>query len=207
MRLGPGRRGVLALLLLLPALATARADEPAAAAPIRVLNDALLAAMKAGKTESFAKRVNLLGPAVEGAFDLPGILRTSVGPRWSEFSADDQKALLTAFTAFTLASYAANFDGYDGQRFEVLPDQRAVGPDLVVATRIVPKDGDPARIDYVMRQVAGAWKAVDVLLDGSISRVALQRSDFRTTLANGGAPALIRILNKKTADLAGGTPA
>ena len=207
MRFRLGRRGLLALLLLAPVLAAARADEPAAAAPIKLLNDALLAAMKAGKTESFTKRVSLLAPAVEGAFDLPGILRTSVGARWSEFSPDDQKALLAAFTAFTLASYAANFDGYDGQRFEVLPEQRAVGPDLVVATRIVPKDGDPARIDYVMRQVAGAWKAVDVLLDGSISRVALQRSDFRTTLAAGGAPALIRTLNKKTADLAGGTPA
>ena len=34
-----------------------------------------------------------------------------------------------------------------------------------------------------MRQVnADAWKAVDVLLDGTISRVAVQRSDFRSLL-------------------------
>ncbi len=34
---------------------------------------------------------------------------------------------------------------------------------------------------------AGGWRIVDVLLDGSISRVAVQRSDFRSLLGNGGA--------------------
>ena len=38
-----------------------------------------------------------------------------------------------------------------------------------------------------MRDDNGVWRAVDVLLDGSISRVAVQRSDFRKILANGDA--------------------
>ena len=55
-----------------------------------------------------------------------------------------------------------------------------------------------------MRQGGGAWKAVDVLADGSISRVAVQRSDFRRLVGRGGAQALIESLNRKTADLSGG---
>jgi phospholipid transport system substrate-binding protein len=55
-----------------------------------------------------------------------------------------------------------------------------------------------------MRQNGGPWQAVDVLADGSISRVAVQRSDFRRLLANGGAQALMTSLDHKTADLSAG---
>jgi phospholipid transport system substrate-binding protein len=54
-----------------------------------------------------------------------------------------------------------------------------------------------------MHQEGAAWKVVDVLLDGTISRVAVQRSDFRGVLAHGGAPALIASLERKVVDLAG----
>ena len=47
-------------------------------------------------------------------------------------------------------------------------------------------------------------KAVDVLADGSISRVAVQRSDFRDLLRNGGVPALITALRQKVVTLSGG---
>ncbi len=40
-----------------------------------------------------------------------------------------------------------------------------------------------------------------MLLDGSISRVAVQRSDFRTLLTGGDADALIASLRTKIADL------
>jgi phospholipid transport system substrate-binding protein len=56
-----------------------------------------------------------------------------------------------------------------------------------------------------MRNVGGAWRVVDVLADGSISRVAVQRSDFRRLVERGGAKALIESLNQKTTDLSGGT--
>jgi len=196
------------VFLLLGALATLQlaraADDSSITAPIAKLNEALLTIMKAGRSTPFTQRMKMLAPAIEQAFDLPGILRTSVGLRWNEFSADQKAELLRIFELFTLASYTANFDSFDGQRFEILPEIRQVGDERIVQTRIVPKNGDPSKLDYVMRQEGGVWKAVDVLLDGSISRVAIQRSDFRTTLASGGAPALIRTLHKKVADLSDG---
>jgi phospholipid transport system substrate-binding protein len=45
---------------------------------------------------------------------------------------------------------------------------------------------------------------VDVLAAGSISRVAVQRSDFRHLLSNGGGDALVASLQRKTSDLSGG---
>ena len=49
-------------------------------------------------------------------------------------------------------------------------------------TRIIQDNGEPIRLDYVMRQTDAGWRAVDILLDGTISRVAVQHSDFRALL-------------------------
>ena len=84
------------------------------------------------------------------------------------------------------------------------PDTRSLGNgDQVAQTRIISSSGESHELDYVMRQTAAAWKAVDVLADGSISRVAVQRSDFRRLVARGGGQALIDSLNQKTVDLSG----
>lgn len=183
----------------------ARAADAAVLAPIRALNEALSAVIKSGKATPFPERFDTLAPVVQRSFDLPTILRLVVGPRFAAFPPEAQEALLKEFHRFTVASYVVNFDGSSGERLQTLPGTRQVGDEQVVQSRIVfPKD-DPVRIDYVMRNENGTWRAVDVLLDGSISRVAVQRSDFRHILEAGGAPALIVSLRKKVAELSDGT--
>jgi phospholipid transport system substrate-binding protein len=51
-----------------------------------------------------------------------------------------------------------------------------------------------------MRPAGGGWKATDVLLDGTISQVAVLRSDF-TSLLLRGPNALVESLKQKTTDL------
>ena len=75
----------------------------------------------------------------------------------------------------------------------------------MVSTQLVSRDGTVRRIDFVMLEDGGRWQVVDVLLDGTISQVAVQRSDFHSLLASGGAPALIAGLRKKVATLSGNT--
>ena len=198
------RRTLIALSLVAPFARRAwAANLPAPASPIAALNDGLLAVMHAGATP-FASRMQTLQPLVERAFNLPLILRNSIGPRWTSFTPQQQAQLLDAFTNFTVASWVANFDKYDGERFEILPDLRSIGSDQVVQTRIVLRNGDPTRLDYVMRNSGNAWKAVDILLNGSISRVAVQRSDFRSQLTSSDPTPLIGMLREKVASLAAG---
>jgi phospholipid transport system substrate-binding protein len=203
------RRTLLRLSLSLIALiATAEAGHaappPELAGPVEDLYAALLTAMKAGKTTDFADRFAIIAPTLDRALDLPGILAMSVGPRWSSISAEDRAALAEAFRRFTISSYVVRFDMFNGQRFEVLPDVRTIGDERVLHTRIVRTTGEPRVLDYVMRQEGGRWKVVDVLSDGSISEIAVLRSDFRHILADGGAPALLASLNRKSAELSGG---
>ena len=181
------------------------ADGAASIAPIQRFNDALLAAMKAGPSMSFAQRAAMLTPVIEQTLDLDAILAASVGLRWPALP-DDQKAQVdTAFRRYTVASYAANFNSYTGQTFQMSPGVRSVGNgEVVVGTRLVSTDGSATPLDYVMRDTRSGWKAVDVLAGGSISRVAVQRSDFRHLLTSGGVPALMAALQSKVANLSGG---
>ena len=197
------RRALIGGLALLAARPAWAADGPDV--PIHRLLDALLASMKAGTTAPFPQRFAKLAPAVDGAYDLPATLQATVGPRWSSFTPAQQAQLLDAFRVFTIARYTDNFDEYGGERLEVLPDTRTAGSDQIVPTQIVPARGDTIRIDYVMHETPQGWRAVDVLLNGTISQVAVQRSDFRALLASGDPDALIASLREKTASLSGDT--
>jgi phospholipid transport system substrate-binding protein len=178
------------------------ATDPAVTAPIQGLCDTLLTVMKSGSATPFSQRFDMLAPAVDRALNLGTILQVSVGSMWSTLSADQHSSLLDAFRRYTINSYLSSFNSYDGQRFVIDPNLRTVGADQVVQTKIVPKSGDAHSLDYVMRQAGTDWKAVDVLAEGSISRVATQRSDFRSLVMRGGSDALLATLQKKAADLA-----
>jgi phospholipid transport system substrate-binding protein len=184
------------------ALPARAVDDGAVIAPIQHLVDGLRAVMKAGTGMPFSKRFAMLAPIIDQTFDLNAILRESIGAPWASLPPDQQSMLTQAFRSYTVASYVNNFDQADGVRFEVGPTPREVGSQRVVQTRIIPKSGDTHELDYVMRQVGSDWRAVDVLADGSISRVAVQRSDFRRLLNRGGAQALVESLRTKSADLA-----
>ncbi len=162
--------------------------------------------MKEGRRGSFQQRYATLAPAIEKALDLPFILRISVGLGWSSMSPEQRQELLEAFRKYTIASYLDNFDSYDGQKLVVDPATRQLATgEQVVSTQIVPQNGTPHRLDYVMHRTPdGTWKAIDVLADGTISRVAVQRSDWSSLLTQGGAPALLATLQKKTEALSQG---
>lgn len=195
-----GAAGVAGLTPIAGAVA-----DPAAVALIQNLCNGLIQVMRLGATTPFSRRLAVLAPAIDAAFDLDRILQVSVGLGWSAMPPAQKAALQTAFRTYTIASYVNSFDSYTGQRFTVSPTTRSLSSgDQVVATQLISPSGDSHRLDYVMNRGPRGWKAVDVLEDGTISQVAVQRSDFRRTLQQGGAPALLASLQRKTRQLAGG---
>jgi phospholipid transport system substrate-binding protein len=205
----PDRRALLQIALIaplaMPYRARAAGAQPNALDPILTLNNGLLAVMKAGNSVPFVERYNTLSRVVENTFDLPEILRRCVGPNWSTLAAVEQAELLEVFQRFTITSYIASFNSYAGQRFEIEPSPRAVGNVVVVETHLVPLNGEPSRVDYMMHARGNNWRVVDVLLDGTISRVAVQRSDFRRFLGGHDSSALISSMQQKIASLSDGS--
>jgi phospholipid transport system substrate-binding protein len=199
--------GILAIVAAPLSRQHARADTAPvdATVPIKHFNEALLTTMRTGKQTAFRDRFQRLAPVVDQTFDLRAVLGTSIGPGWTSVSSDQQGRLLDAFRRYTVASYVANFDSYDGQSLAVSPEALTLDAErAVVQSRIVPRRGDPIEFDYVMKQASSGWKIVDVLSAGSISRVAELRSDFRHIMSRGGDDALLANLQRKASELSGG---
>jgi phospholipid transport system substrate-binding protein len=67
----------------------------------------------------------------------------------------------------------------------------------MVQTKIVKSNGETTALNYLMRQNQGAWQISDVYLDGAISQVAVQRSEFNSILRREGVDGLVMALNSK----------
>ena len=168
-----------------------------AVARIRSFYDALLATMKQGDRLGIRGRYDKLAPVIGSTFDLAAMTRIAVGPEWNSIAPELQSKLIENFTRMTIATYASRFDGYSGERFEVEPASEVRTTGRVVHTKIVPSNGEPIALNYLMRGSDDNWKIADVYLTGTISELATRRSEFASILKNGGPSALIDSLRQQ----------
>ncbi|HEY5289463.1 MAG TPA: ABC transporter substrate-binding protein [Caulobacteraceae bacterium] len=167
---------------------------------IEALDNALLSTMKEGAALGAKGRFRKLEPVVQSAFDLPLMTRFAVGPAWTSMSEADHQALIRAFTRLTTASYAHNFDRFNGEKFEVSPEAQTRGPDKIVQSRLIPTGRAAVSLTYRMRLSGGQWKIVDVYFD-AISQLTTRRSDFAAPLAAEGEKGLLAHLEETSAKL------
>lgn len=162
--------------------------------------DTLSAVMKDGPDLGFSGRYKKLEPAIRAAYNLPLMTRYAVGPVWTQASADQQQQLISAFSDFSIATYANRFTKFDGEQFQVIDEKPASGGGKIVETKLVPGGSDqPVSLNYLMKQDdKGAWRIVDVFLDGSISELATRRSEFTSIVNRDGIPALVNQLGEKS---------
>lgn len=192
------RTPVLALAASLLFSPLASAAVSAAGQPIDSLDNALISLMKSASAKaSFQSRYQDLAPIIRQSYDLPLVTQNSVGFLWSTLPADQQKELIDLFTQFTISSYVSQFNGYSGQKLVVLPDEKALGEKKIVLTQLTSPDGSAVQIDYVMGKDQDSWKINDVLLNGTISQVAVHASDFASLVKSGDASQLISALKAK----------
>jgi phospholipid transport system substrate-binding protein len=172
---------------------------------VQSLYDALLVTMKNGRTLGQSGRFTQLEPVIRRSFDIPAMARLSVGPSWASLSEGQHQQVTESFARYISAIYADRFDSYAGQRLEVTGEQPAPAG-VMVKSQIVKANGEPVKIDYMMRRNGEVWLISDIYLDGAISEVATRRSEFAAILKNEGVDGLIAALNRK-ADVLTGTTA
>ena len=168
---------------------------------VRGFYDTLLSTMKNGPTLGQSGRYARLAPVVDRLFDVSFMTRLAVGTTWATLPSAQQQRLIEAFRHYIVATYADRFDSYSGQQLQVTGERPNNG-DVVVQTKIVKSDGDTTTLDYLMRQNQGSWQVSDVYFDGTISQVAIQRSEFYSILRRDGVDGLVIALNRKV-DLLG----
>lgn len=176
-----------------------------AEAAIEHLHDVLLATMREAEELGFQGRLERIRPAVTELYDFGFMAEKSVGLGWRQLDAPAREQLVDAFSQLAIATYAARFDGHGGAHFETLSVQPASHETVLVKTRIVRGSGETVALDYRMRPVAGRWRIIDVFLDGTVSELALRRSEYSGLLKRAGFDALLDAIEQKIASQERGT--
>ena len=201
------RTGRLATLTLVLSLTIGVFVESAAAlaldpqANVRGFYDTLLGTMKNGQILGQSGRYARLVPVVDRVFDVASMTRLAIGSSWATLPPAQQQQLIEAFRHYIAATYADRFDSYSGEQLQVTGEQ-PYNADVIVQTKIVKSDGESTTLNYLMRQNQGSWQISDVYLDGTISQLAVQRSEFNSILRREGVDGLVMALNRKV-DLLG----
>lgn len=180
----------------------APAPDPAAATQlVEDLHDVMLDVMKEGKQLGYAGRLARLGPAIASRYDFAFMAEKSVGLAWKDLDEAQRKQLVDAMERLAGATYANRMDDFGGERFETLGTQAAAQSTMLVRTQIVEGDGKTTTLDYRVRALPdGTPRIVDVFFDGTVSELAMRRSEYSALLKKGGFPTLMEALEKKIAE-------
>ncbi len=152
MTLSPRCSRRAALLAMLAMLAF---PQPSQALPaldaIEKLNQTLLSVMKNASSLGYDGRYRRTRAGRAPTFDHAFMAQVMTGRFWAGFTAAQRDLLIATLRRFTAATYAARFDGYSGQMFEIPGEAPGPRDMVVVKTKIVSSPSDAVAIDYLMR--------------------------------------------------------
>ena len=163
---------------------------------VQGLYDALLSTMKDGRILGQSGRFAKLEPVIRRSFDVASMARLSVGPSWASLTESQRQQMTESYGRYISAIYADRFDSYAGQKLEVTGEQAAPSG-VMVKSQIIKANGEPVKVDYMMRRNGDSWLISDIYLDSAISEVATRRSEFAAILKKDGIDGLIAALNRK----------
>lgn len=195
---------LLVALVGIAPLSARAAPDPAVQQPVDALHAALLGAMKAGGTTSFAEREKQLDPVVRATFDLPYMAEVAAGRYWKDMTEAQRDRFVAAFSAMSVATYASRFKDFGGESFEDLDQQPGPRDTVWQRSRLNLPGKDPVTLNYLMHKTGPTdWKVIDVYLAGSVSEMATRRAEYASVLRAKGVDGLIAALENKTRQLAG----
>jgi phospholipid transport system substrate-binding protein len=187
---------LVAVLLVLPGRASS-AELEAARKPIEALYAVLVDCLKNADTLGLEGRRAMIAPAVATTYDLPFMAEKILGRHWRTLGEEDRARWARTFGGLTVATYAERMTGFTGQVFEVLrvePSQRGTA---VVYSQVVTPNEEPIAINYRMRPDGDSWRIIDVYLNGTVSELALRRSEYAAVLQRDGFDKLVASIDEK----------
>ncbi len=168
---------------------------------VEAFHAGLLEIMKQAEVLGIQGRIDKLEPLMAKTFDMDFMASKTVGRYWSKLSDDDKVRWVKIFAKFTNANYAGRFTGYTGESFETVGVEEAARDTRVVLTKIVVPSDDDVQLNYRLMQRDGEWRVIDVYLNGTVSELALRRSEYSSALKREGFEQLIASIETKIQDL------
>ncbi len=184
--------------------ATVAGDEEQSPAVLVVndLNDALLEVLKQSNELDYAGRFSLLEPSLKAIFDLQYMARQAVGRGFLDLSQEDRALWYSLFSDYMVSNYAARFDHYANQQFEIVGEEPGTKDTVLVRTQVIDPGKETVDLSYRLRGTGDEWKVIDVYLKGSVSELALRRSEYAGVLKREGFTALVTKVRAKIGEAA-----
>ena len=132
----------LAAVLLLWALPQAAVGETSPSAVVEQVNASLLGVMQDAETLGFEGRRDQLEPVLAESFNFAAMARIAAGRHWRDLSEPERDRLGELFAQRSVADFAARFDGFSGERFEVLGEEELPRGNILVKNQIVKGSGE-----------------------------------------------------------------
>jgi phospholipid transport system substrate-binding protein len=196
----PGEPSITRALITDASAAVARAETATEALKAR---DVEIRAVlpKQGSEPTPAQRKQLESILTK-AVDLEGMAKSALGTTWTQTPPAKRKKFLDAFVARFRKATSEQLDQYRSTAVKYLPETKA-DDDTMVPTEVAVK-GEPTRIEYRMRQEAGHWRIVDIVVD-DVSTVENYRASFNRIIKKEGMDGLISRLSgdAKKSDISG----
>ena len=191
------RRIVVFVVLLLAATTLAAAGEKSPHEVVERLHETLLQAMTDAEQLGYDGRYDLIRPIVEESFDFNTIARVVTGRYWKDIGDDQRDEFKNVFRQLSTATYAINFAGFSGERFETITTEE-LRSGFVVKTALIKSDGEKIPFNYLLRGNDNEWFIVNVIAQG-VSDLSLKRADYTAVIKSEGFDSLVNRLNDKIA--------
>jgi len=200
---GMTRRAAIAAVLGAAFIFGVISPQPAAADDgagqfIEILGERAVDVLKDKPNTTFASREAAFRELLVDGFHIPTISRFVIGRYWRAASEEQRENYNAVFVDFITRVYAARFDAYNGEVFEVLqvlPEEES--GDSIVRTHILrPSGGEPVGVDYRVRKINGTYKVVDVNVEG-ISMLHTHRVEFASVINKRGLDGFLEMLHAR----------
>ncbi|WP_293373387.1 ABC transporter substrate-binding protein [Nevskia sp.] len=186
-------RSLVAFAIFLPcAQAAAPADT------VTGFHEVLIGNMKQGAALGCSGRSAKIATAVDAGFDLPYLASKVMRRQWKTLDEAQRTQFTATFRELVLATYSSQFSRYGGEKFETLATKELADGSRQVNAKLKLASGNPVNFDYVLREVNGEWRIVNVVADG-VSDLAIRASQYDKAFKSVGFDGLIKQIESQTA--------
>ena len=153
------------------------------------------------KDISKTERVKRMRELLDEAFDVPVIGKFVLGIYWRRATEKERAEFLELYQTVVAHTYAGLFKQYSGETFTVTK-QRPVAGGAIVYGRLTQPTGPPILVEFRVKGVSLAHKAVDIKVAG-VSMPLAHRKEYASVIRRSGGKVegLLKGLRKKAATL------
>ena len=152
----------------------------------------------ADKNASADDKRHRIQDVVYANLDFETLTKLVLARNWSRFDDGQRAKFMDEFKQHLSMTYGRNVESYHNEKVTILESRHEVNGDATVRTKILRGGPGDISVDYRLRQRDGAWRIIDVIIEG-VSLVSNFRSQFQDVVSNGGPDRLIALLEEKNA--------